>query len=102
MATRKTSAARSRSIEEATTEPKREPRAPRPLAPKKPRAKAAQPDTMALAAQIRIRAYYLSLELSPAFPGDKLITVELSRSGSGASFAEPTYRNWEPDRAFAA
>ena len=45
---------------------------------------------------------YLSLELSPAFPGDKLITVELSRSSTGASVAEPNYRNWEPDRAFAA
>jgi exonuclease SbcC len=45
---------------------------------------------------------YLTLELSPAFAGDQLITVELSRSNAGASIAEPTYHNWEPDRAVAA
>jgi len=45
---------------------------------------------------------YLTLELSPAFAGDQLITVELSRSNVGASIAEPTYHNWEPDRAVAA
>lgn len=45
---------------------------------------------------------YLTLELSPAFAGDQLITVELSRSNAGASVAEPTYHNWEPDRAVAA
>lgn len=45
---------------------------------------------------------YLTLELSPAFPGDQLITVELSRSNAGASVAEPTYYNWEPDKAVAA
>jgi len=45
---------------------------------------------------------YLTLELSPAFAGDQLITVELSRSNAGASVAEPTYYNWEPDRAVAA
>lgn len=45
---------------------------------------------------------YLTLELSPAFPGDQLITVELSRSNAGASIAEPTYYNWEPDKAVAA
>ena len=45
---------------------------------------------------------YLTLELSPAFAGDQLITVELSRSNSGASIAEPTYHNWEPDWAVAA
>lgn len=45
---------------------------------------------------------YLALELSPAFPGDQLITVELSRSNAGASIAEPTYYNWEPDKAVAA
>jgi len=44
---------------------------------------------------------YLALELSPAFSGDQLITVELSRSSAGASVAEPTYHNWEPDRAVA-
>jgi exonuclease SbcC len=45
---------------------------------------------------------YLALELSPAFPGDRLITVELSRSQDGTSTAEPTYKNWEPDSAVAA
>jgi DNA repair protein SbcC/Rad50 len=45
---------------------------------------------------------YLTLELSPAFAGDQLITVELSRSNAGASIAEPTYHNWEPDRAVVA
>ena len=45
---------------------------------------------------------YLTLELSPAFPGDQLITVELNRSTVGASVAEPTYHNWQPDRAVAA
>jgi exonuclease SbcC len=45
---------------------------------------------------------YLTLELSPAFAGDQLITVELSRSSDGASIAEPTYHTWEPDRAVAA
>ncbi|MGB4865646.1 MAG: hypothetical protein WBP38_07120, partial [Hyphomicrobium sp.] len=45
---------------------------------------------------------YLALELSPAFENDRLIAVELSRSVGGASFAEPTYSIWKPDRAFAA
>jgi DNA repair protein SbcC/Rad50 len=45
---------------------------------------------------------YLTLELSPAFAGDQLITVELSRSSVGASIAEPTYHNWEPDKAIVA
>jgi exonuclease SbcC len=45
---------------------------------------------------------YLSLELSPAFDGDRLITVELGRSTTGSSFAEPTFHNWKPDRAVAA
>ena len=45
---------------------------------------------------------YLTLELSPAFEGDQLITVELSRSIDGASFAEPAFLGWEPDRAVAA
>ena len=44
---------------------------------------------------------YLTLELSPAFPGDQLVTVEVSRSAVGASFAEPTYYNWENDPAVA-
>ena len=45
---------------------------------------------------------YLTLELSPAFPGDHLITVELSRPNGGSSVAEPTYHNYVPDRAVAA
>lgn len=45
---------------------------------------------------------YLCLELSPAFQGDQLITVELNRARDGASIAEPTFRGWEPDRAVAA
>jgi exonuclease SbcC len=45
---------------------------------------------------------YLALELTPAFAGDRLITVEITRSQAGTSLAEPTYRNWEPDSAVAA
>jgi hypothetical protein len=45
---------------------------------------------------------YLTLELSPAFQGDRLITVELNRSIDGVSLAEPTFLSWEPDRAVAA
>ncbi len=45
---------------------------------------------------------YLALELSPAFDGDQLITVEITRSHGGTSLAEPTYKNWEPDGAVAA
>jgi hypothetical protein len=36
-----------------------------------------------------------------AFLGDRLITVELGRSATGASFTEPTLRSWEPDKAVA-
>jgi exonuclease SbcC len=45
---------------------------------------------------------YLALELSPAFPSDQLITIELTRSLDGSSIIEPTFRHWEPDRAVAA
>jgi len=45
---------------------------------------------------------YLSLELSPAFEGDRLIRVELGRSTAGASVADAEIRVWEPDRAVAA
>jgi len=45
---------------------------------------------------------YLALELSPAFDGDQLITVEITRSTSGMSIAEATYKNWVPDTAVAA
>jgi exonuclease SbcC len=44
---------------------------------------------------------YLALELSPAFPDDQLLTLELGRSDSGASLVEPIFRIWEPDKAFA-
>lgn len=44
---------------------------------------------------------YLALELSPAFPDDQLLTLELGRSDSGASLAEPVFRLWEPEKALA-
>jgi DNA repair protein SbcC/Rad50 len=44
---------------------------------------------------------YLALELSPAFPEDQLITVEVNRSSNGFSVAEPTYHKWQVDRAVA-
>ncbi len=40
---------------------------------------------------------YLSLELSPAFPDDRLITVELKKHASGTTAAEPTYHHWHED-----
>lgn len=40
---------------------------------------------------------YLALELSPAFEGDRLITVELKKQLNGTSFAEPTYHLWKED-----
>jgi DNA repair protein SbcC/Rad50 len=45
---------------------------------------------------------YLALELSPAFSGDKLITVELTAYQDRPSVAEPTFFHWEPDQAVAA
>lgn len=45
---------------------------------------------------------YLALELSPAFNGDRLITVELGRSAVGMTTARWTPTVFEPDRAFAA
>lgn len=45
---------------------------------------------------------YLCLELSPAFAGDRLITVELGRTASGDSLADCTVRDWKPDLAIAA
>lgn len=45
---------------------------------------------------------YLALELSPAFPDDQLLTLELGRSDSGASLAEPVFRLWQPEKALAA
>lgn len=45
---------------------------------------------------------YLALELSPAFNGDRLITIELGRSADGMTTAQWTPTVFEPDRAFAA
>jgi exonuclease SbcC len=43
---------------------------------------------------------YLALELSPAYQGDILITVELKRSAEGDSVAEPTFHHWQRDPIF--
>ncbi|MDC7701613.1 AAA family ATPase [Vogesella indigofera] len=45
---------------------------------------------------------YLCLELSPAFEGDRLITVELGRSANGDSVANTQVRDWKQDLAIAA
>lgn len=45
---------------------------------------------------------YLCLELSPAFDGDRLITVELGRSANGESVANTTVRDWKQDLSIAA
>ena len=45
---------------------------------------------------------YLTLELSPAFQDDRLITVELSRSMSGDAVATPNVMTFSPDDAIAA
>ncbi len=45
---------------------------------------------------------YLCLELSPAFEGDRLITVELGRSPNGESVANTVVRDWKQDLAIAA
>ena len=45
---------------------------------------------------------YLSLELSPAWLGDKLITVELSRGGDGRTICVPKPIVWNPDEVFQA
>lgn len=45
---------------------------------------------------------YLCLELSPAFEGDRLITVELGRTASGDSVANTQVRDWKQDLAIAA
>lgn len=44
---------------------------------------------------------YLALELSPAFPEDKLITVELGRSAAGSTRYDPTVIAFQPDRLVA-
>ena len=45
---------------------------------------------------------YLTLELSPAFEGDRLITVELSKTFDGKSVAAPRVFTFTPDKAIAA
>jgi exonuclease SbcC len=45
---------------------------------------------------------YLCLELSPAFEGDRLITVELGRTANGDSVANTQVRDWKRDLAIAA
>jgi exonuclease SbcC len=45
---------------------------------------------------------YLSLELFPAFEGDRLITVELSKNDEGASFAKHEIITYRKDPALEA
>lgn len=45
---------------------------------------------------------YLSLELSPAFESDRLITIELSRGSDGETSIDFKPHVWIPDRAIAA
>lgn len=45
---------------------------------------------------------YLALELSPAFNGDRLITIELGRDADGKTTAPWYLKTFEPDRAIAA
>lgn len=40
---------------------------------------------------------YLAFELNPAFAGEKLITVELSKRADGSTHAEPVVREWRED-----
>lgn len=44
---------------------------------------------------------YLSLELSPAFPGDKLITIEINKSPEGSTEYSTNVLGFEPDRLVA-
>lgn len=45
---------------------------------------------------------YLCLELSPAFDGDRLITVELGRAADGSSVGVCNVKDWKQDLAIAA
>jgi DNA repair protein SbcC/Rad50 len=45
---------------------------------------------------------YLTLELSPAFPGDSLISVEITRNFNGDAVAVPQVFSYKDDRAIAA
>lgn len=40
---------------------------------------------------------YLALELSPAYEGDRLITVELKKTGDDQCIAESSFHHWQPD-----
>lgn len=45
---------------------------------------------------------YLALELSPASPGDKLITVELSKGADGQTICDPEPIMWDADSVYRA
>lgn len=45
---------------------------------------------------------YLTLELSPAFSDDQLITIQLSSSASNVTIAEPRFWSFQKDEAIAA
>jgi exonuclease SbcC len=45
---------------------------------------------------------YLTLELSPAFQNDRLITIEMGRTASGATVMKYEPLIWKPDPAIAA
>jgi DNA repair protein SbcC/Rad50 len=45
---------------------------------------------------------YLTLELSPAFAGDSLVAVEISRTFDGTTIADPKYFEFVDDKAVAA
>ncbi len=45
---------------------------------------------------------YLALELSPAFPQDRLITIELGRNADGDTLMKYEPLVWQPDEAIAA
>jgi DNA repair protein SbcC/Rad50 len=45
---------------------------------------------------------YLTLELSPAFRDDRLITIEMGRTASGGTIVNYEPITWKPDTAIAA
>jgi exonuclease SbcC len=45
---------------------------------------------------------YLALELSPAQPGETLITIEMTRNPDGASTLTPSTRRYKEDPVLAA
>ncbi len=55
-----------------------------------------------LAVHDRALFEYLTLELSPAFEGDRLVTIELSKTFDGELIATPKVFTFEPDKAIAA